>query len=285
MTDGPQSTSEPDRREAIAAELARLYDLTATLRRECPWDRRQTQEDIVTYTLEETYELVDAVRTQPRGHQEVCGELGDLLFQVYFLAYVAEQEGWYDLGDVAAGIHRKLVRRHPHIFGDTSAETAEDVKRNWDQIKKHSEGREGIFHEVPPSLPSPLLARKVQERAAAAGFDWEHAAEVLPKVREELAELEAALDDLSGQDQVAREIGDVLFAVVNLARKLKVDPELELREASGRFRARVEGAADLAAEDGKDFEKLGLEAQESYYQSAKAELARKGHPPGQDGGA
>jgi MazG family protein len=274
MTGGPQRTSEPARRrDAIVAELASLYDLTATLRRECPWDRKQTQEDIVTYTLEETYELVDAVRTRPRGHHEVCGELGDLLFQVYFLACVAEQEGWYDLGEVAAGIQGKLVRRHPHIFGDTSAETAEDVKRNWDQIKKHSEGREGIFHEVPPSLPSPLLARKLQQRAAAVGFDWEHAAEVLPKVHEELAELEAALEDPAGQDQVARELGDVLFAVVNLARKLKVDPELELREASARFRARVEGAARLAAEDGKDFETLGLEGQESYYQRAKSELA------------
>jgi MazG family protein len=261
-------------REAISLELARLYDLTAVLRRDCPWDRKQTQQDIVTYTLEETYELVDAVRSEPRVHAEVRGELGDLLFQVYFLACVAEQAGWYDLGEVAAGIQRKLVRRHPHIFGDESAETAEDVRRNWDQIKKHSEGREGIFHEVPTSLPSPLLARKLQQRAAAVGFDWQHAAEVLPKVREELAELEAALDDPAGHDAVAREVGDVLFAVVNLARKLKVDPELELREASARFRARVEGAARLAAEEGKDFETLGLESQESYYQRAKAELAR-----------
>jgi nucleoside triphosphate diphosphatase len=126
---------------------------------------------------------------------------------------------------------------------------------------------------VPRSLPSPLLAQKLQQRAAAVGFDWRHAAEVLPKVREELLELESALADPAGHDLVAREVGDLLFAAVNLARKLKVDPELELREAGGRFRARVEGAAQIAFSEGVDFEKLGLDAQEAYYQRAKASLA------------
>ena len=182
------------RREAVVHELERLYDLTRRLRRECPWDRKQTQEDIVAYTLEETYELVDTVRHRAtRGDAAVCGELGDLLFQVYFLASVAEDEGLYDLADVAAGIHAKLVRRHPHIFGEASAETPDEVRKNWDAIKRESEGREGIFHDVPEAFPSTLLAQKLQQRAAAVGFDWENAADVLAKVKEETIELEQEL--------------------------------------------------------------------------------------------
>src|SRR5665648_14606 len=180
--DAPAGLVEPaSRRDSVLAELAALYDLTATLRRECPWDRAQTQADIVAYTLEETYELIDAVRGRggappgadvPTSANLVCGELGDLLFQVYFLACVAEEAGWYDLGHVAAGIREKLVRRHPHIFGDAEAETPDEVRRTWDDIKRHTEGREGIFHEVPQALSAPLFAQKLQQRAATVGFDW-----------------------------------------------------------------------------------------------------------------
>jgi XTP/dITP diphosphohydrolase/tetrapyrrole methylase family protein/MazG family protein/ATP diphosphatase len=272
-------------RDKVVAELARLYDLTATLRRECPWDRKQSQEDIITYTLEEVYELADALRSpEPERHPEVKGELGDLLFQVYFLARVAEQAGWYDLGDVAAGIREKLVRRHPHIFGEASAETAEDVRRTWDEVKKHTEGREGIFHEVPDSFPATLLAQKLQQRAATAGFDWEHPAEVVAKIREEIGELEEALVAAEGGSgaafdstgtasrRVAAEVGDLLFAVVNLARKLAVDPELALRAAAGRFRGRVEEAARLASLEGRIFEEIDLGEQEAYFQKAKRAL-------------
>jgi MazG family protein len=312
------------RREAVLSELGRLYDLTRRLRRECPWDRKQTQEDIVAYTLEETYELVDTVRNRAqRGDAAVCGELGDLLFQVYFLASVAEDEGLYDLGDVASGIHEKLVRRHPHIFGEVSAETPDEVRKTWDAIKRESEGREGIFHDVPEAFPSTLLAQKLQQRAAAVGFDWEDAADVLAKVKEETAEIEyelqaggwsragrdrgprnpggqsvdhqtvprgpaehspgpddreAATDDreTSSEDRgkVAAEVGDLLLTVVNLSRKLKVDPELALREAALRFRGRVEAAAGAADADGLVFEELDLEEQEEYYQRAKKEQRR-----------
>jgi len=288
-------------REAVVHELERLYDLTRRLRRDCPWDRRQTQEDIVAYTLEETYELVDTVRHRAtRGDAAVCGELGDLLFQVYFLACVAEDDGLYDLGDVASGIHTKLVRRHPHIFGEASADTPDDVRRNWDAIKRESEGREGIFHDIPEAFPSTLLAQKLQQRAAAIGFDWVDAAEVLAKVKEETAEIEYELgpadepapadlaprrDRATGsqqetgshqapvddQEKVAAEVGDLLFSVVNLCRKLKVDPELALRHSAFRFRERVEAAAGAAGADGLLFEELGLEEQEAYYQRAKKE--------------
>ncbi|MCZ7662331.1 MAG: nucleoside triphosphate pyrophosphohydrolase [Thermoleophilia bacterium] len=277
---GPGPVGESNRREAVVEELALLYDLTATLRKQCPWDREQTQEDIVAYTLEEAYELVDAVRSgEPADRTaNVAGELGDLLFQVYFLAYVAEQEGWYDLGEVAAGIRRKLVRRHPHIFGGAQADTPDQVRRTWDQVKRQTEGREGIFHEVPLSLPATLYAQKLQQRAAAVGFDWRLPGDVLAKIREEADEIEVELRPASGGVEVqappgsplAAEIGDLLFAAVNLARKVGADPEIELRGASRRFEQRVDRAAQLARAEGAAFEDLDLDGQEAFYQRAKA---------------
>lgn len=270
-------------RESIVSELAGLYDLTMKLRAECPWDRKQTQESIIAYTLEETHELADAINERAtRGDEAVKGELGDLLFQVYFMAAVAEEQGLYDLGDVVAGIHRKLVRRHPHIFGEGQAETAEDVKRTWDVIKRESEGREGIFYDVPLSFPATLLAQKLQQRAAVVGFDWERAADVIDKVLEETAEITeemAAQQDGAGDpERLADEVGDLLFSVINLSRKLKVDPELALRRSALRFRERVEAAATAATEDGHVFEDMRLHEQESYYQQAKDAFRNEAGP-------
>ncbi len=262
-------------RHALVDELARLYDLTGRLRRECPWDRKQTQESIIAYTLEETYELADTIRErETRGDAAVCGELGDLLFQVYFLACVAEEQGLYDLGDVAAGIQAKLIRRHPHIFGDANAETPEDVRKTWDAIKRDAEGREGIFHDVPEAFPSTLLAQKLQQRAAAVGFDWEHAPDILDKIKEETSEVEQELTGGNDRDRLAEELGDLLFAVVNLARRSRVDPELALRGSALRFRERVEAAARTAGDEGLFFEKMGLDEQGVYYQRAKKEQKR-----------
>lgn len=280
MSDPPDTgatAGDDAHRDQIITPLWRLYELTAKLRQECPWDRKQTQESIVAYTLEETYELIDTVRERvergAEGDAAVQGELGDLLFQVYFIACVAEEQGLYHLGQVAAGIHEKLVRRHPHIFGEASADTAEDVKRTWDVIKKESEGREGIFHDIPRSFPALLLAQKLQQRAAAVGFDWHQAAEVMAKLKEETAELEHELA-CGDEETVAAEMGDMLFAMVNLARKLKVDPELALRDSALRFRERVEEAARIAGREGRVFEDLGLDEQETYYQHAKEGLKR-----------
>ena len=262
-------------RHALVDELARLYDLTGRLRRECPWDRKQTQESIIAYTLEETYELADTIRErETRGDAAVCGELGDLLFQVYFLACVAEEQGLYDLGDVAAGIQAKLIRRHPHIFGDANADTPEEVRKTWDAIKRDAEGREGIFHDVPEAFPSTLLAQKLQQRAAAVGFDWEHIPDILDKIKEETGEVEQELTTGGDRDRLAEEVGDLLFAVVNLARRSRVDPELALRGAALRFRERVEAAARAAGDEGLMFEKMGLDEQEVYYQRAKKEQKR-----------
>lgn len=265
-------------RVRIGDELRRLHDLTVKLRAECPWDKEQTQASIVTYTVEEVYELVDAIGAGGNGNAEgIRGELGDLLFQVYFLTRVAEEDGLYDLGDVAAGIREKLIERHPHVFGTGCAETSGQVRETWDQIKKRSEGREGIFHDVPEASPAPLLARKLQERAASVGFDWREAEDALPKIREEWEEL---LDSLRGGEGERRdELGDLLFAVINLGRKLGIDPELALRGSAHRFRMRVEKAAGLAENEGNDFSELDLEAKESYYRRAKDALSDPGGDP------
>jgi MazG family protein len=247
-----------------AAAIAALDELTRRLRRECPWDREQDERSIVPHTVEEAYELAAAAHADDDA--KLLDELGDVLFQVHFLSLLLEERGGGTLADVAEHVRQKLIRRHPHIFGDVEAEHAGEVLRNWDAIKRTEDGREpGIFGDVPENLPAPLYARKVQRRAASTGFDFDGVP--YEAARAELDELEAAAD----REARFHEIGDVLFAVVNLARKLKVDPELALRAASDRFRDRVEGAEGLAASDGADWNDLDPEAQLAYY--ARARLA------------
>ena len=246
--------------------LRRLDALTRRLRRECPWDREQDERSIVPHTLEEAYELAAAAHAGDDA--KLLDELGDVLFQVHFLALLLEERGAGSLGAVAEHVHAKLVRRHPHIFGEVEVDSAGEVLRNWDAIKKTEEGREpGIFGEVPENLPGPLYARKLQRRAASTGFDFDRVP--FDAVSGELAELEEAHD----REAQFHEVGDVLFAAVNVARKLRVDPELALRAASERFRGRVQRAADLAARDGADWHALSPERQLAYY--AQGRLAEQ----------
>jgi XTP/dITP diphosphohydrolase/tetrapyrrole methylase family protein/MazG family protein/ATP diphosphatase len=245
-----------------AAAVARLDALTRRLRVECPWDREQDERSIVPHTVEEAYELAAAAHGDDDG--KLLDELGDVLFQVHFLSLLLEERGAGSLGEVADHVHAKLVRRHPHVFGEMEAESAGEVLRNWDAIKQTEAGREpGIFGEVPENLPAPLLARKVQRRAATHGFDWEHPP--YEAVEEELAELREA----QTREERFHEVGDLLFSAVNVARKLKVDPELALRAAAARFRTRVEAAEALARAEGVDWSSLGLEEQDALYNRAK----------------
>jgi XTP/dITP diphosphohydrolase/tetrapyrrole methylase family protein/MazG family protein/ATP diphosphatase len=242
--------------------LRRLDALTRRLRRECPWDREQDERSIVPHTVEEAYELAAAAHGDDDA--KLLDELGDVLFQVHFLALLLEERGAGSLADVAEGVRRKLVRRHPHVFGEVEAETAGEVLSNWDAIKRTEDGREpGLFGEVPDNLPGPLYARKVQRRAASSGFDFEGVP--YDTVEDELAELRDADD----RETRFHEVGDVLFAAVNVARKLKVDPELALRASADRFRGRVQAAADLAAAQGQDWHDLGSDEQLAYYARAR----------------
>ena len=262
---------------ALADALVELQELTRRLRRDCPWDREQTARTIVPHTVEEAYEVADAAMAGDDA--KLLDELGDLLFQAYFLALLLEERGAGDLEQVARAVHAKLVRRHPHVFGDAEARTAARVRERWESIKSEQEGREGVFHDVPATLPALLQARKVQRRAAAVGYDWPDLEGPLEKVREELDELAAELEragtpapETEPDPRVEAEIGDVLFTVVNVARRLNVDPELALRGTSDRFVARVERAVELAAAAGEDWHALGLEEQDRYYDQAKGEL-------------
>jgi XTP/dITP diphosphohydrolase/tetrapyrrole methylase family protein/MazG family protein/ATP diphosphatase len=250
--------------EGLAEALVELQRLTERLRRECPWDREQTARTIVPHTVEEAYEVADAALAE--DDEKLLDELGDLLFQVYFLALLLSEKGSGSLELAARGIHAKLVRRHPHVFGEVSADTPARVKENWDRIKREQEGREGVFHDIPNALPALLHARKVQQRAKAVGFEYPDVDGALADLDDELRELR---DDLASEERRAEELGDVLFAAVNVARKLDVDPELELRRASERFRARVEVAERLARENGEDWSALPLERQDHYFDRAK----------------
>ena len=259
---------------SLAEALVELQELTERLRRECPWDRDQTLATIVPYTVEEAYEVAD---TALAGNDEkLVDELGDLLFQVYFLALLLAERGVGDLEAVARAIHAKLVRRHPHVFGEAAvAGSAGEVKERWEDLKR-AEGREGVFHDVPRTFPSLLYARKVQRRAATVGFEYPDAAGAVADVEAELAELRAEIDgrpdprpETPPDPRAAEELGDLLFACVNVARRLNVDPELELRRATDRFVARVEEAERLAAADGSRWTELPLEEQDLYFDRAK----------------
>jgi MazG family protein len=258
---------------SLADALVELQELTERLRRECPWDREQTTRTIVPHTVEEAYEVADAALAGDDA--KLLDEIGDLLFQSYFLALLLSERDAGDLEAAARAVHAKLVSRHPHVFGEAEARTAGRVRENWERIKRDDEGREGVFHDVPEGMPALLYARKVQRRAASVGFDYPGLADALADLDDELRELRAELPDsdpapeTEPEARVAAELGDVLFAAVNVARRLNVDPELELRAAAKRFRSRVEHGAALAAADGVDWATLPLDEQDAYYDKAK----------------
>ena len=260
----------------LADALVDLQRLTERLRRDCPWDREQTARTIVPHTVEEAYEVADAAVNG--DDEKLADELGDLLFQVYFLALLLSENGHGDLEDVARSVHAKLVRRHPHVFGDVEARTAGRVRENWERIKTEQEaGRDEIFHHVPETLPALLYARKLQRRAAAIGFEYTQTSDAVADLDDEVRELKDALEAAGGDvppeteppAHVVEEMGDVLFAAVNVARRLNVDPELALRAMSDRFAARVARAEKLAAAEGRDFRSLPLGEQDRYFDRVK----------------
>ncbi|MFM8528428.1 MAG: nucleoside triphosphate pyrophosphohydrolase, partial [Ilumatobacteraceae bacterium] len=261
----------------VGAELVRFHELARTLRERCPWDKEQTHQSLVKYLIEESYETVDAIEalddTKPETDDDLIEELGDLLYQIEFHATIAEQQGRFTMSDVARGIHDKLVRRHPHVFGDVVAEDTSIVLSTWDAITRVEKGRPSVFDGEPSSLPALSYSAKVQGKAAGVGFDWPDADGALPKIIEELDEVQEARRT-GTPDDVREEVGDLLFAVVNVARHLRVDPESALRSAAQKFRYRFETLERLAAERSLDLHETWAEAQRGADASRNEHLVR-----------
>lgn len=242
----------------------------------CPWDREQTVNTLSGYLLEEAYEVVDAIAADdgPRLREE----LGDLLLQIVFLARIAREREWFDVDGVCDAISEKMVRRHPHVFGDREVSGAAEVKRNWEDIKSEERGAErpgSALDGVPRSLPALLKAFRMTEKAAAVGFDWRRARDVIAKLHEEVAELEAELDGMlaAGADQVRDEMGDVLFVMANLSRHLGVEPETALQGTNAKFLRRFQSMEVAARTRGCSLRELSLAEQDAMWEDAKrAEL-------------
>jgi len=290
----------PELAAPVGAEYVRFHQLTRTLREQCPWDIEQTHDSLVPYLLEESYEVVDAIAgldaDDPSTDEHLIEELGDLLYQIEFHATIAEQEGRFTIADVASGIHDKLVRRHPHVFGDLAGSDldTDEVLSNWDAIKRAEKQRTSIFDGIPRSMPALSYAATIGRKASKVGFDWDDVRGAFPKIAEEVAELdheiEAALLDTAemahgsetseaseasetseaSSSRVVEELGDLLFAVVNVARHLAVDPELALRAAADKFRARFEQVERLATERGIDLAGAGLPVLDALWDEVKS---------------
>ena len=249
------------------AAVGRLLDVMDELRAKCPWDREQTFESLRSNTIEEAYELVDAITD---GDMEnVKEEIGDLLLQVVFYAKMGSEKGLFDLGDVADALCDKLIYRHPHVFGDIHADTPEEVKHNWEQLKLRKQRRKkGVLGGVPRSLPSMVKAYRIGEKAASAGFDWQRREDVWDKVREELGEVDREIA-AKDHDRMEAEFGDLFFSMINAARLYGVDPEQALERTNQKFIRRF-GSVERAAEaSGRRLDELTLDEMEALWQAAK----------------
>jgi len=262
-----------------AAAFQRLAEIIARLRAPdgCPWDREQTHATLRTHLLEEACETMEAIDSGDQAH--LCEELGDLLMQPVLHAQIASESGAFDIVDVIEGISDKLVRRHPHVFGELIVADSGEVLRHWDAIKRDEKAKQGktpasVLHGVPNTLPALSQAMETSKKAAKAGFEWPDVAGVLAKLREEIDELEAELADESlpkdaARERIAEELGDLLFTAVNVARWRKVDPELALRDTVRRFRARFEHMEVAAQSRGAKLEELSPEEWDELWEDAK----------------
>lgn len=245
--------------------FSRLLDIMDDLRQKCPWDKKQTLQSLRYLTIEETYELGDAILENDM--QEIKKELGDLLLHIVFYSKIGSETGDFDIADVANGICEKLIHRHPHIYGDVKVENEEDVKRNWEQLKL-KEGRKSVLEGVPNSLPAMVKANRIQEKVKAVGFDWEEPQQVWEKVQEELGELQVEVNS-GNQEKINQEFGDVLFSMINYARFLKVNPEDALEQTNKKFIKRFKYLEEKSNEIEKPLSEMTLAEMDVYWNEAK----------------
>lgn len=255
------------------AAFGRFLDVLDTLRAQCPWDRKQTNESLRPNTIEETFELCDALMKDDT--KDICKELGDVLLHVCFYARIASEKEQFDIADVCDRLVEKLKFRHPHIYGNVEAQTAEEVSRNWEQIKqKEKDGNKTVLSGVPNALPSLIKAYRIQDKARNVGFDWEERADVWDKVREELGELRVELEK-DDKEKSTEEFGDFLFSLINAARLYHINPDNALEHTNQKFIRRFNYLEQKVKESGKEFKDLTLAEMDAYWNEAKA-LERQG---------
>ncbi|UOQ54553.1 nucleoside triphosphate pyrophosphohydrolase [Hymenobacter cellulosivorans] len=263
--------SMPNRRAEQLAAFGRLLDVLDRLRAECPWDKKQTMQSLRHLTIEETYELSDAILRDDLA--DVKKELGDVMLHLTFYAKIASETGHFDIADVLDAQCEKLIFRHPHIYGDTTVNDEEDVKRNWEQLKLREKGNSSVLGGVPTSLPALVKAMRIQEKARGAGFDWEKPEQVWEKVQEELGEfgVEYAHTDPEqrNQERAAAEFGDLLFSLVNFARFAGINPEEALERTNRKFIQRFQYLETESARDGHRLADLNLAQMDTYWERAK----------------
>jgi len=252
------------RKEQLLA-LDRLLTIMDELREQCPWDRKQTMESLRHLTIEEVYELGDAILDKDR--EEIKKELGDILLHIVFYSKIGSETHHFDIGDVANSICDKLIARHPHIYSDVNVADEDEVKRNWENLKL-KEGKKSVLEGVPASLPALVKASRIQDKVAGVGFDWEEPQQVIEKLKEELGELQAEIEVLD-QDKIEAEFGDVLFSMINYARFLKINPEDALERTNKKFIKRFQYLEERAKEKNTSLSDMSLDEMDVFWEEAK----------------
>ncbi len=252
-------------RKSQLEAINRLLDIMDDLREKCPWDQKQTFESLRHLTIEETYELADAILENDL--QEIKKELGDVLLHIVFYAKIGSEKQAFDIADIANSISDKLISRHPHIYGDVKVENAEDVKRNWEQLKL-KEGKKSVLEGVPKSLPALIKANRIQDKVAGVGFDWEKPEQVWEKVQEELSELNEEIKK-GNKENIEKEFGDVLFSMINYARFIGVNPENALEKTNKKFINRFQFLEETASKEGKKLAEMSLAEMDVIWEKSK----------------
>lgn len=254
-------------REDQLKAFERLLDVMDTLREKCPWDRKQTYQSLRPNTIEETYELCDALLNEDSAN--ICKELGDVLLHIVFYAKIGSEQKQFDIADVCNKLCDKLIYRHPHVYGDVSVNSTGQVLQNWEQLKtKEKDGNKTVLSGVPSALPSVIKADRIQEKASNVGFDWKERRDVWNKVKEEISEFEAEVENMD-KDKATSEFGDIMFSLINAARLYKINPDTALELTNQKFISRFNYVEDKARESGRAINELTLEEMDEYWNQAK----------------
>ncbi|WP_339902234.1 nucleoside triphosphate pyrophosphohydrolase [uncultured Cyclobacterium sp.] len=263
--------NNPEKRKEQLAAFDKLLTIMDELREKCPWDRKQTIESLRHSTIEETFELSDAILDNDL--EEISKELGDILLHIVFYSRLGDEKNAFDIGEVIEQLNEKLIRRHPHIYGDTAADNEEEVKQNWEKIKLKEKGNTSVLGGVPRSLPALIKAMRIQEKARGVGFDWEEKQQVWGKVEEEMAEFRENFDATDevpvNQEEATKEFGDLLFSLINYSRFIGVNPEEALEKTNKKFIYRFQYLENAAKASGKTLADMSLDEMDAYWEAAK----------------